>query len=101
MKIKAVIAAVVLAALSLTGCSAPSEKGLEYLQEEEYDKAIEEFQKAVDKDDNPGDAYRGSESPNGSRRTMKVRWRHLRAHWKMVPKRRALFTISSDAVRFG
>ena len=59
MKIKAVIAAVVLAALSLTGCSAPSEKGLEYLQEEEYDKAIEEFQKAVDKDDNPGDAYRG------------------------------------------
>ncbi len=59
MKMKGVIVAVMLAAFSLTGCSSASEKGLEYLQEEEYDQAIEEFQKAVDKDDNPGDAYRG------------------------------------------
>lgn len=59
MKVKAVIAAVILAAFSLAGCSSASEKGLEYLQDGEYDQAIEEFQKAVDKDDNPGDAYRG------------------------------------------
>lgn len=59
MKVKAVITAVALAAFFLMGCSSASEKGLEHLQEEEYDQAIEEFQKAVDRDDNPGDAYRG------------------------------------------
>ncbi len=44
----------------LTGCgSNPSEAGLEYLQNKDYDNAIASFEKAIEKDINVADAYRG------------------------------------------
>ncbi len=53
------ITAVFLLGLSLAGCGNPSEKGVEYLEEGQYDKAVEEFEKAVEDEINIGDAYRG------------------------------------------
>lgn len=37
----------------------PSEKGVEYLREGQYEKAIDAFEEAVESDVNVGDAYRG------------------------------------------
>ena len=49
-----------LCVMLLTGCTGnPSEKGLEYLQNKDYDNAISEFEKAIKKDINVADAYRG------------------------------------------
>ncbi len=95
MKINAVIGGCCAAsmALSLTGCSAPSERGCEHLQEEEYDKAIEEFQKAVDKDDNPGDAYRGIGIAKWEQEDYEGALEAFKSAVEKVPKRRALFII--------
>ncbi len=51
----------ILAVLCLTfaGCTSAVQKGTDYLQEKQYEKAEEEFQKAVDKNKNAGEAYRG------------------------------------------
>ena len=57
-RVKALIA-VLSAGLLLTACGNPSKKGVEYLQEGEYDQAIEQFEQAVEKNKNVGDAYRG------------------------------------------
>ena len=44
----------------LTGCASnPSEAGLEYLQNKDYDNAIASFEKAIEEDINVADAYRG------------------------------------------
>lgn len=44
----------------LTGCSLnPSEAGVEYLQNKDYDNAIASFEKAIEEDINVADAYRG------------------------------------------
>lgn len=44
----------------LTGCvSNPSEAGVEYLQDKDYESAIASFEKAIEKDINVADAYRG------------------------------------------
>lgn len=59
MKYRWTIAVAVLAAVMLTGCGNPAEKGTEYLEEEKYEEAAAEFQKAVDDNKNAGDAYRG------------------------------------------
>lgn len=59
MKYKGSFAAAVLAAVMLTGCANPAEKGTEYLNEGQYEEAAAEFQKAVDDNKNAGDAYRG------------------------------------------
>lgn len=46
--------------LVLTGCREnPSEKGVEYLKEGHYEKAITQFEKAVKEKIKEGDAYRG------------------------------------------
>ena len=58
-RIKALIA-VVGAGVLLTACGNPSKKGVEYLQEGEYDQANEHFEQAVEKNKNIGDAYRGN-----------------------------------------
>lgn len=57
-RVKALIA-VLSAGLLLTACGNPSKKGVEYLQEGDYDQAIEQFEQAVEKKKNVGDAYRG------------------------------------------
>ena len=52
--------AVVTFAVLLTGCkSNPSEEGVLFLQEGQYEEAIVKFQEAVDENVNAGDAYRG------------------------------------------
>ena len=43
----------------LTACGNSSQKGVEYLEDGKYDQAIEQFEQAVDKKKNVGDAYRG------------------------------------------
>ena len=57
-KIKALLV-VVCAGVLLTACGNPSQKGVEYLEDGKYDQAIEQFEQAVDKKKNVGDAYRG------------------------------------------
>lgn len=61
MKKKSRLTAVILlAAMLLTACGKnPSEVGVEYLQNGDYKNAIEQFQTAIDKNKNVGDAYRG------------------------------------------
>ena len=54
------LAVILLAAMLLTACGKhPSEAGVEYLQNGDYKNAIEQFQTAIDKNKNVGDAYRG------------------------------------------
>ncbi len=44
----------------LAGCASnPSEAGVEYLQNKDYDNAIASFEEAIEKDINVADAYRG------------------------------------------
>ena len=57
-KIKALLV-VVCTGVLLTACGNPSQKGVEYLEDGKYDQAIEQFEQAVDKKKNVGDAYRG------------------------------------------
>lgn len=42
--------------LLLTACGNPSEKGVEYLEKGEYDQAVEQFEQAIEKNKNTGDA---------------------------------------------
>ena len=86
-KIKALLV-VVCTGVLLTACGNSSQKGVEYLEDGKYDQAIEQFEQAVDKKKNVGDAYRALELPNGKRRITKVQEKLLRKHWKMMPKRR-------------
>lgn len=55
------ILAVLLAAacIGLTGCADAVKDGTELLKEEKYTEAAENFQKAIDKEKNLGEAYRG------------------------------------------
>ena len=48
-----------LLGLCLSGCENPSEEGVEYLKNGQYEEAIEQFEKAVEEEVNVGDAYRG------------------------------------------
>lgn len=57
-KIKALLV-VVCTGVLLTACGNPSQKRVEYLEDGKYDQAIEQFEQAVDKKKNVGDAYRG------------------------------------------
>ena len=57
-KIKALLV-VVCTGVLLTACGNPSQKGVEYLEDGKYDQAIEQFEQAVDKKKNVGDAHRG------------------------------------------
>lgn len=51
---------VVMASCFLAGCGGKSlEKGLELLEAEDYEGAVSELKEAVEKDQNPGEAYRG------------------------------------------
>lgn len=60
MKRIRIMLSVMIAGLWLTGCVGnPSEKGVEYLENGQYKEAIEQFEKAIEKDVNTGDAYRG------------------------------------------
>lgn len=60
-KNKKKILTVVLAAMCVfaAGCANPVEEGTELLKENKYTEAQEMFQKAVEKEQNPGEAYRG------------------------------------------
>lgn len=86
-KIKALLV-VVCTGVLLTACGNSSQKGVEYLEDGKYDQAIEQFEQAVDKKKNVGDAIVALELPNGKRRITKVQEKLLRKHWKMMPKRR-------------
>jgi len=59
-KKSSLLAVFLLAVMLLTACGKnPSEAGVEYLQNGDYKNAIEQFQTAIDKEINVGDAYRG------------------------------------------
>lgn len=59
MKQNIKLVTVLIAVLLLAGCSNPSEKGTEYLENGQYEEAVKEFEKAVEDNKNVGDAYRG------------------------------------------
>ena len=59
MKRGKALLAIFSAGLLLTACGNPSEKGVEYLEKEEYDQAVEQFEQAIEKNKNTGDAWRG------------------------------------------
>lgn len=60
MKRIRIVLSVMIAGLWLMGCgSNPSEKGIEYLENGQYKEAVEQFEKAIEKEVNIGDAYRG------------------------------------------
>ena len=75
-RIKALIA-VVGAGVLLTACGNPSKKGVEYLQEGEYDQAIEQFEQAVEKNKNIGDAYRGIGIAKWEQKIIRVQEKHF------------------------
>ena len=86
-KIKALLV-VVCTGVLLTACGNSSQKGVEYLEDGKYDQAIEQFEQAVDKKKNVGDAYRGIGIAKWEKKDYKVQEKLLRKHWKMMPKRR-------------
>lgn len=56
----AMILAVFMVSCVLTGCGEKYlESGLELLEAGDYEAAVDQFKKAVEDDQNPGDAYRG------------------------------------------
>ena len=59
MKRAKALLAILSAGLLLTACGNPSKKGVEYLEKGEYEQAIDQFEQAVEKNKNVGDAYRG------------------------------------------
>lgn len=61
MKKIAVWISVLLLSLCFSGCEPvnPSEEGVEYLKNGQYEEAVEQFEKAVADEVNVGDAYRG------------------------------------------
>lgn len=57
-KIKVMI--LVMVGSLLVGCGANNtKKGVTFLEEKKYEEALEAFEKGVEKDKNPGEAYRG------------------------------------------
>lgn len=57
---KTVVLLVTVLCVTLTGCGKnPSEEGVEFLKNGQYKEAEELFEKAIEKDKNVGDAYRG------------------------------------------
>ena len=59
MKRGKALLAIFSAGLLLTACGNPSKKGVEYLEKGEYDQAVEQFEQAIEKNKNTGDAWRG------------------------------------------
>ena len=59
MKRGKALLAIFSAGLLLTACGNPSEKGVEYLEKGEYNQAVEQFEQAIEKNKNTGDAWRG------------------------------------------
>ena len=57
MKRGKALLAIFSAGLLLTACGNPSEKGVEYLEKGEYDQAVEQFEQAIEKNKNTGDAW--------------------------------------------
>lgn len=51
---------VVTVAALLAGCGSAVESGVKALEEKDYETALESFEKAIDKDDNIAEAYRGA-----------------------------------------
>ena len=51
--------AIFSAGLLLTACEKNTKKGVEYLEKGEYDQAVEQFEQAIEKNKNTGDAWRG------------------------------------------
>ena len=58
-KKKVIIGILVALCMTVTGCAGSVKKGTKYLEEKDYKNAEVEFQDAVDKKKNLGEAYRG------------------------------------------
>ena len=95
-KIKALLV-VVCTGVLLTACGNPSQKGVEYLEDGKYDQAIEQFEQAVDKKKNVGDAYRGI----GIAKWEKKDYKGARKAFKKHPRRLIIsLPTSYDGTRF-
>ena len=70
MKRGKALLAIFSAGLLLTACGNPSEKGVEYLEKGEYDQAVEQFEQAIEKNKNTGDAWRGIGIANAFRKAL-------------------------------
>lgn len=58
-KKKVIIGILVAFCMTVTGCAGSVKKGTKYLEEKDYKNAEVEFQEAIDKKKNLGEAYRG------------------------------------------
>ena len=98
MKRGKALLAIFSAGLLLTACGNPSKKGVEYLEKGEYDQAVEQFEQAIEKNKNTGDAWRGIGIVNGNRKIIKGQEMHSGRLWIIMLRRQEQFTISSETV---
>ncbi len=76
MKRGKALLAIFSAGLLLTACGNPSEKGVEYLEKGEYDQAVEQFEQAIEKNKNTGDAWRGIGIAKSNKKIIKEQGMH-------------------------
>ena len=98
MKRGKALLAIFSAGLLLTACGNPSEKGVEYLEKGEYDQAVEQFEQAIEKNKNTGDAGEESASRNGNKKIIKEQGMHSGRLWIIMPRRQEPFIISLETV---
>lgn len=98
MKRGKALLAIFSAGLLLTACGNPSKKGVEYLEKGEYDQAVEQFEQAIEKNKNTGDAWRGIGIVKWEQKDYKGARNAFRKLWIIMPRRQEQFTISSETV---
>lgn len=98
MKRGKALLAIFSAGLLLTACGNPSEKGVEYLEKGEYDQAVEQFEQAIEKNKNTGDAWRGIGIAKWEQKIIKEQGMHSGRLWIIMPRRQEPFIISLETV---
>ena len=98
MKRGKALLAIFSAGLLLTACGNPSEKGVEYLEKGEYDQAVEQFEQAIEKNKNTGDAWRGIGIAKWEQKDIKEQGMRSGRLWIIMPRRQEPFIISFETV---